>query len=133
MVKFPDAEAFILTHLRAAGLDCGVDFPEKIARPFVAVERVGGYMKWPALETALLGIRALGPDRAAAHDALRTAEGVLMSLPPQNLGATRVYVVMGAHHARDEADTSLHRWTATYGVSLRPIREETGSADPRPD
>ena len=128
---FPDVEALTLTFLRAQ-LPAGADFGTFVegdydgTHPLVVARRIGGFMRWPALDLATVDVEVWSVSREQAHDVAQLVTAALMGTRVTGGPFARVTVVAGLVYLVDDL-TALHRWVMTFQISTRPERAHDGA------
>ncbi|UJB43601.1 hypothetical protein [Streptomyces sp. A1-5] len=128
---FPDAEALTLGFLRqhlSHDVQFGTYVPGSYdgARPLVIVRRIGGHMRWPALDIATLDVESWAASRETAHDLAQEVTAALMATRTTGGPFARVNVIAGLTFMVDDL-TELSRWITTFQISTRPRGSEHGA------
>ncbi|MFG2183075.1 hypothetical protein ACGFLS_30750 [Streptomyces abikoensis] len=128
---FPDAEALTLGFLREqlpAGTQYGTYVPGSYdgARPLVIVRRIGGHMRWPALDIATVDVETWAASRETAHDVAQEVTAALMATRTTGGPFARVNVIAGLTFMADDL-TELSRWVMTFQISIRPRGADHGA------
>lgn len=124
VVVYPDAEALVLDAIAdelSVTKHSVVPTDRDGTETFLACRRVGGPNRDVVVDDATLSIEAWAPTKAAAHDLIQQARGVLHSLVGSQLDGVPVYDVSefaGPAYLPDP-DSSHPRYTLTASVSLR--------------
>jgi hypothetical protein len=124
---FPDVEALTLNHLRGIlpeGIRYGTEVPGDYdgAQPFVMVRRIGGFIKWPALDMATLDVEVWASTRDVGHDLAQLVTSHLMhTRGTGGVPFARVSTISGLVFMVDDL-TELSRWVMTFQISVRPMK-----------
>jgi hypothetical protein len=123
---FPDVEAMIIRFLRErlpAGIEYGTFVPHDYdgSSPFVMVHRIGGFMKWPALDNATVEIEVWSESREHGHDVAQLVVSELMGTRLTGQPFARVVVIAGLVYMVEDL-SELSQWVGTYQISVRPER-----------
>ncbi|MFK0294496.1 hypothetical protein ACIQU6_29065 [Streptomyces sp. NPDC090442] len=121
---FPDAEALTLEYLRqhlSKATEFGTYVPGSYdgTRALVIVRRIGGHMRWPALDIATLDVETWAASRETAHDVAQDVTAALMATRITGTLFARVNVLAGLTFMVDDL-TELSRWITTFQISIRP-------------
>ncbi|MEU7177031.1 MULTISPECIES: hypothetical protein [Streptomyces] len=128
---FPDVEALTLNYLRGVlppGVQYGTHVPGDYTgmQPFVMVRRIGGFMKWPALDMATLDVEVWAATRDVGHDLAQLVTTHLMNTRITGDPFARVTVISGLVFMVDDL-TELSRWVMTFQISVRPKGADNGA------